>query len=139
MTVWLYYCTLVFMTAKDHFSVLIVDDDKDICLILKAGLSSRFSTYSTHSLAEAQRYLTDHKVSLLFLDNSLPDGKGIEFIKEAIKLDPAIKIILMTADVSANICDESLRQGAVCFIPKPFKLAALRNMLHSIFPELSAA
>ncbi len=127
------------MAPKDHFSVLIVDDDEDICIILKAGLSSRYSTYSTHTLAEAQRYLTDHKVSLLFLDNSLPDGKGIEFIKEAIKLDPAIKIIMMTADASAELRDESLKEGAVCFIPKPFKLAVVRNILLSILPGLSAA
>jgi two-component system response regulator PilR (NtrC family) len=127
------------METKEHFSVLIVDDDKDICFILKAGLQSRFSTYYMHTLAEAQHYLTNHKVSLLFLDNSLPDGKGVEFIKEAIKLDPTVKIVMMTADASSYIRDEAFKQGAVCFIPKPFELAVVKNMLLSILPGLSAA
>jgi two-component system response regulator PilR (NtrC family) len=137
--VWLNYCTDIGMETKEHFSVLIVDDDEDICFILKAGLQSRFSTYYTHSLAEAQRYLTNHKVSLLFLDNSLPDGQGIGFIKKAINLDPGVKVIMMTADASAAVRDEAFKQGAVCFIPKPFELAVVKNMLLSILPGLSAA
>ena len=125
--------------VHENFSVLIVDDDEDLCQLLKACLPSRFSVHVEHTLSEAGRYLSHHKPSLLFLDNSLPDGKGLQFIKEAIKLDEDIKIVMMTADAGSGIRAEAIQQGACYFIPKPFRLSLVKDIVFSIFPNLSAA
>jgi DNA-binding NtrC family response regulator len=126
-------------TTHDLFSVLIVDDDEDLCNLLKASLPARFSVHVEHSLTEAEKYLTQHQPSLLFLDNSLPDGTGLSFIKEAIKLYRKIKIVMMTADAGSGIKDQAMRQGACYFIPKPFRLSLVKEIVFSIFPNLSAA
>ena len=126
-------------TTREHFSVLIVDDDKDLCRLLKASLPSKISVHIEHTLSEAETWLNHHKPSLLFLDNSLPDGKGLSFIKDVVKLDDNIKIIMMTADTGESIKNEAIQQGACYFIPKPFRLSLVKDILHSIFPNISAA
>jgi DNA-binding NtrC family response regulator len=126
-------------SKNNRFSVLIVDDDKDICLILKSGLSSMFSVHCEHSIAAGEDYLLHHKTSILFLDNSLPDGKGVECIEEITRLQEDIKIVMMTADASSAIKDRAIAKGACYFIAKPFKLSMIKEIVSSIFPNLSAA
>jgi DNA-binding NtrC family response regulator len=128
-------------TTHDPFSVLIVDDDEDLCRLLKASLPARFSVHVEHSLTEAEKYLTQHHPSLLFLDNSLPDGKGLSFIPGVMKRNEKIKIVMMTADADAGsgIRDQALRQGVCYFIPKPFRLSLVREIVFSVFPAISAA
>jgi DNA-binding NtrC family response regulator len=126
-------------TSRDLVSVLIVDDDKDLCRLLKASLPSKISVHIEHTLSEAETYLAHHRPSLLLLDNNLPDGMGLSFIKEVVKLDDNIKIVMMTADTISGIEDQAIQLGACYFIPKPFRLSRVRDILFSIFPNLSAA
>lgn len=137
---WLNCCISIIMkTTMVPISVLIVDDDKDLCRLLQASLPSKISVHVEHTLSEAETYLTHHKPSLLFLDNSLPDGKGLSFIKEVFKLDDKIKIVMMTADTFTGLEDQAIQLGASYFISKPFRLSRVRDILFSIFPNLSAA
>lgn len=126
-------------TTIEPFLILIVDDDIDLCRLLKASLPSRFSVHVEHSISQAEKYLTQHHPSLLFLDNSLPDGMGLSFIPELKKLDSKIKIVMMTADAGAGIKDRALQLGACHFIPKPFRPSMVRDIVSSIFPHNSAA
>jgi DNA-binding NtrC family response regulator len=126
-------------TTQGDYTVLIVDDDEDLCRLLKASLPAGLSVHIEHSLSMAEAYLCDHKPSLLFLDNTLPDGRGLSFIKQAINLGRDIKVIMMTSDTGSGIREEALRQGACYFISKPFRISLVKDIVLSIFPNLSAA
>ena len=61
--------------------VLIVDDEPDICFLFSRILRGRNlqSGYASN-LAEATSSIREDPPSLVFLDNSLPDGQGVDFI-----------------------------------------------------------
>jgi DNA-binding NtrC family response regulator len=120
------------------FSILIVDDDQDLCALLDAGLKEYF-VYTEHCLSSAGVFMANHKISLLFLDNSLPDGKGVDFIREVIRQDPNIKIVIMTADQSPELEEKAIMEGASIFIAKPFTLATVKSIAEDTFMNLSAA
>ena len=124
-------------TCKD-FTILIVDDDADLCSLLCASLKKYF-IHTEHDLSSAGSYISHHKISLLILDNSLPDGKGVDFIKKVLSQDPAIKIVMMTADQSPELREKAIREGASVYIPKPFKPAVIKSIAENIFAGLPAA
>ncbi|MHA4812165.1 response regulator [Flavitalea flava] len=120
------------------FPILIVDDDKDLCSLLCVGLN-QYPVHTESNLSAAYSFIAGHKVSLIFLDNSLPDGKGINFIKEVTGQDPNIKIVIMTADQSPELKENAIGEGASVFIAKPFNLAVIKNIAEDIFKNRPAA
>jgi DNA-binding NtrC family response regulator len=131
---WHYY--LIYLCMKTN-EVLVIDDDNDLCRIITAIL--RCPVHVEHTLTKAEVYLVGFKPLVILLDNNLPDGKGIEFIKEILKVYPDIKIILMTSDSSEGLKEKAYDEGAVSFIAKPFKASLLNEVLGSICPDLKAA
>lgn len=106
------------MTKK----VLIIDDELDICLLLKSQLTknSLEVQYET-SLKTGVMTSTYFRPDYLILDNNLPDGLGIEYIADFKKSHPQMKIILITAH--GNLNNLALIKGADVFLKKPFKAA----------------
>lgn len=118
---------------------MVVDDNTDLCLVLEVGLRIRCSVHCENTLAGAETYLSDHKPDILLLDNSLPDGKGLDFIKKATSICARMKIVMMTGDHSSHLKEQALGQGADYFIEKPFKVSVLKEIVFSVFPNISAA
>jgi len=105
----------------NKLKALIVDDEIDVCYLLTAILNCKNLQASyVNSIHEAKRVLREDNPSIVFLDNHLPDGFGIGFIKEIKKINPSVKIVMITAyDTSADR-DTAYRQGVDYFIGKPF-------------------
>ena len=77
---------------------------------------------SVHSLSEARDCLTYLKPSIIFLDNSFPDGLGINFIQTIKSADEEIKIIMMTADSATWIEEKAREEGIDGFLRKPITM-----------------
>jgi DNA-binding NtrC family response regulator len=119
--------------------VLIVDDDGDLCRILAAILKNTCPVHIEHDLRSAESYLKRIKPLIILLDNNLPDGLGVTYIRHVLDLYPDVKVALMTADTSSGLMESAIEVGAVRFIPKPFRSATIINIILSICPELRAA
>ena len=119
--------------------ILIVDDDDDLCLVLAARLRNICPVHVEHNLGNAERYLMKEKPLIILLDNNLPDGLGVRYIRHVLDLYPDIKIVLMTADTSARLNESAILEGAIRFIAKPFRLADINELIFSICPDLRAA
>jgi DNA-binding NtrC family response regulator len=119
--------------------VLIIDDDNDLCTILATILGKNYDVHIEQTLKDAEDYLTGLKPLVILLDNNLPDGLGVKHIRDILGRCPGVKIILMTADRTAGLREEALNNGAVRFLPKPFRIGAINEMIFSICPELRAA
>ena len=105
----------------EKLKALIVDDEIDVCYLLSSILKYKNLQASyVNSISEAKRVLREDHHSIIFLDNHLPDGFGINFIREIKKLDPGIKIIMITAQDTNNDKNEAYEQGVDQFIGKPF-------------------
>jgi two-component system OmpR family response regulator len=115
------------MRKEAYPTILIVDDDHDLCTILSRKLKSIARLHSEGTLAGCLDYLKKKKPTLMLLDNSLPDGFGISFLKKFSHLFKGIKIIVITSDSDKNLERDSLSAGAVFFLPKPFTIQAVTN------------
>lgn len=115
---------------------IIVDDEKDLCFLLKMLLEKEdIRTQSVHSLSGMNKILRK-KPSVIFLDNQLPDGMGINHIPHIKRVLPLVKIVLMTAHESVSARVSAFKNGADAFLAKPFSRHALRDALSSLsFPK----
>ena len=70
-------------------------------------------------------------VSLILLDINLPDGSGLELLREVKENLPGVPVILLTAnDTDLDIVD-GLERGADDYITKPFSLSVLRARVNT--------
>lgn len=101
--------------------ILIVDDEGDICYLLKNALKhTGYIVDHVNTLSQANIFLKEEEPKVLFLDNRLPDGWGINSIRN-IKSDfPQMKIVVITGDSSIYDKKRAISNGADLFIAKPF-------------------
>lgn len=108
---------------RNELTLLIIDDEKDICQVLKRMLSKYYYDIQIgHSLEDAMVLMKKYNPDHLLLDNNLPDGEGTKFISTCKAFSPNIKVIVFSA---MDIHEEAITSGADAFISKPIVLPAL--------------
>jgi DNA-binding response OmpR family regulator len=112
--------------------VLIIEDERDMCLILNIILNGEeLELDHVNTLLAADEYLQKENPALIILDNKLPDGYGVDFISYTKQKYPSIKIIMISGfDASAK--DVALENGADLYIEKPFT----RDQLYKSIKQL---
>jgi two-component system OmpR family response regulator len=120
------------VTKKERATkMLVVEDQGEICLVLDLILSERkFEPDYVNNLLDADEYLQKNKPSLIFLDNKLPDGYGVDFITYVKKKYPKIKIIMISGFGTAR--DIALENGADVFLEKPFSLDNVNQAIDQV-------
>ena len=113
--------------------VLIIDDEIDICYLLSGILKHKnLQPNYVNSLSDAVAALKKETPSIIFLDNHLPDGMGMDFIEYIKKNSPTTKIIMITAyDTSADR-SKAIELGVDGFIGKPFTRDIIYQMVDQI-------
>ena len=116
-----------------NLKALIVDDEIDICFLLDDILRKKSlrSTY-VNTLSDAEIMLRKETPSIIFLDNHLPDGLGVEFIESIKKYNPAIKVVIITAIDSSTDRTTAYKHGADYFIAKPFNREIIYNVVEKL-------
>ena len=112
--------------------ILLLEDDA----ALGAGIGMALQTPQTavvlcHTLEEARRELAQEVFSLLILDINLPDGSGLELLREQKSIHPEVPAILLTANDLELDEVTGLEAGADDYITKPFSLAVLRARVNT--------
>ncbi|MEP7258130.1 MAG: response regulator [Flavitalea sp.] len=78
--------------------VLIIDDEVDLCLLLKTYLLKRnFEVFYSHTLKEGLNQFKLVIPDILFLDNNLPDGIGWEKAATLLEQHPSLQVHLISA------------------------------------------
>ena len=113
--------------------VLIIDDELDICYLLSGILrQKKLRTSYVNTLSDAEVALKNDPPGLLFLDNHLPDGFGLDFIHYIKTNYPATKIIMITAHDSAAEQKKAFMEGVDFFISKPFTRELINSTIDKI-------
>lgn len=108
----------------------IVDDEKDLCLLLESMLrNERFNTISINTLSEINEKIIPMHPDLIFLDNHLPDGSGICYVPVIRRQLPNAKIVMMTAFNTENEREDAMESGADIFLLKPLSRSAIESAL----------
>jgi two-component system OmpR family response regulator len=113
---------------------LIIDDETDICFLLSGILKQKnFQTTMAGSLSEAQKIIENEtEPSIIFLDNHLPDGFGVNYIATLKKKYPSSIIIMITAHDTVADREKATAQGVDFFIGKPFSKELIFKTLEGI-------
>lgn len=91
------------------------------------------------TLGEARRALAETAFVLLILDVNLPDGSGLDLLREQKALRPELPVILLTANDLELDEVAGLESGADDYITKPFSLAVLRARVNARLRRPEAA
>ena len=112
--------------------LLIVEDDQTLneglCLALR---QEDRKIISCDCLKAARAQLALGIVDFVLLDINLPDGSGLELLKEIKKQKPALPVILLTANDTDRDIVQGLETGADDYITKPFSLSVLRARVNT--------
>ena len=119
---------------QQPLKILIIDDEKDIGYLLSTLLlkQENIVTNVVECLKDASLVLKDFSPEIIFLDNHLTDGLGIEYIPYIKKVLPFAKIIMLTAHDTFSDREKALQIGADKFIGKPFT----RELIYNAVEEL---
>jgi len=110
--------------------ILVADDERSIRLMLEAGLKlNGFRVTAVPTGSRALEVARTGSIDAVLSDIYMPDGGGLDLVKDIHQIDPAIPIILMTAQGSVEAAVRAMSEGATDFIGKPFDIAAVVELL----------
>ncbi|WP_374396135.1 nitrogen regulation protein NR(I) [Sphingopyxis sp.] len=110
------------MTGK---TILLVEDDPAIALIIRETLTGECGTFaSVGSVGERNAWLADNRPDLIITDVVLPDGDGIDSLPGA-GVDPETPVIVLSAQNTLDTAVRATGIGSYDYLPKPFDLEEL--------------
>lgn len=118
----------------DHpIRILIADDDKVIADILKDLASTPEQERSVsvcYDGAEAVDLLRNSFFDLIITDLKMPNTGGMEVLRFAKKMNPAVLVIIVTGYASLETAMIAIKEGAYDYIMKPCKLDEIRIVIN---------
>jgi DNA-binding NtrC family response regulator len=102
-------------------NILIVDDEKDICMALNILLTKEgYAVKEAYNGEQAVDRIKQENFDVVMTDIKMGKMDGFEVLKEAQKISPETSVIMMTAFASVGSAVEAMRAGAADYITKPF-------------------
>ena len=107
--------------------LLIVDDEASMLDFLSLLFKSEgFEVATARSVEEARKALTNDGFNLVLCDILMPDGNGLDLLKEIKAAEPSPAVIMMTAYTSTKSAIEAMKLGAYDYVSKPFDVEELK-------------
>jgi NtrC-family two-component system response regulator AlgB len=112
---------------------LVVDDEQNIRRTLSVALDSMgYETINAATGPDALGQLKARRFDVMLLDLKLSQESGLDVLEEAIRISPALAVVIMTAFASIETAVEAMRRGAFDYLPKPCTPEQLRQVLARI-------
>jgi DNA-binding response OmpR family regulator len=113
--------------------VLIIEDEKTMAFEIEASLKKAFYLCDlAHSFKVGLEKLKLNQYDFILIDLSLPDGDGLDLVKEAKKHNADAAYIIITARTNLKDRITGLDLGADDYLPKPFYLLELQSRMQAI-------
>ena len=102
-------------------SILVVDDEKDICMALNILLTKEgYDVKEAYNGELAVERMKKEDFDIVMTDIKMEKLDGFAVLREAQKMSPGTSVIMMTAFASVGSAVEAMRAGAADYITKPF-------------------
>ncbi|HEX9112944.1 MAG TPA: sigma-54 dependent transcriptional regulator, partial [Nitrospirota bacterium] len=102
-------------------NILVVDDEKDICMALNMLLTKEgYSVKEAYNGEQALERIKQENFDVVMTDIKMDKMDGFEVLKQAQTISPETAVIMMTAFASVGSAVEAMRAGAADYITKPF-------------------
>jgi two-component system response regulator PilR (NtrC family) len=113
--------------------LLIVDDEASLRDFLSIVFERESWTVETAAtLAEARKAIRKNEPDVVLCDLMLPDGSGLDLLREIKEQNPSVGVIMLTAHTSTRSAVEALKAGAFDYIAKPFDIDELKFIVRKI-------
>jgi DNA-binding NtrC family response regulator len=114
--------------------VLVVEDENDVAEMMAALIAAEnFTVAIANNLRDANRQLALHAPDMILLDLQLPDGSGMELLKDGSLVENS-EVVLITGHASLETSLQAFRLGAVDYLIKPVSLTQLKGVLSRVMP-----
>ena len=128
------------METKNIKNIIVVDDDRSIRVVISTALArAGYNVKSSGTAAGMWRLVESDFADVLITDVGLPDGDALDILPKLQKNNPNLKIIVMSARTTLLTAVRAEKKGAFEYLPKPFDLDELLNLVSSTFlqPRIS--
>ncbi|MBI4454392.1 MAG: sigma-54-dependent Fis family transcriptional regulator [Acidobacteria bacterium] len=119
--------------VPDGGSILVVDDEPNICQSIEKALErSGYQVATCADAVQALQLLEHRSVDLVLCDIRMPGMDGLELLLKIKELDPSISVVMITGYASIESAVASMKAGADDYVSKPFRPAELRAAVAKI-------
>ena len=113
--------------------ILVVDDERKMCIILKGMLEERgHDVTAVQEGKKAQELIGGQEFDLVITDLKMAPMDGLELLRAVKKISSNTEVVLMTAYASVQTAIEAMKQGAYDYIIKPFDLEEMGLLVEKI-------
>ncbi len=117
--------------------ILILDDERIVCDRLKPALEKL--GYQVEALTDsslAAERLTKGRIDVLVTDLKMPGFGGIDVLRFVRDHRMATKVVVISGFATTETARQAMELGAVAFLPKPFKMSQLRDLVVKLAGEM---
>jgi DNA-binding response OmpR family regulator len=123
----------------ENLTVLVVDDEPDVCWALETLLRrERFTAVTVVSGTEALRWLKESACHLILVDAKLSDIEGVDLARRIRAETSCVAPLILVSGYfykDDSLVQDSLRTGLVsAFVTKPFRHDEIMNAIHAVLP-----
>lgn len=117
--------------------VLLVDDDPIFRWVLTACLQELgYEVLQAECLTAGRALLRTARCDVLLLDRILPDGDGMDLLRELAAHGPRLPVIMLSSDLSPDSVEQALAAGAASYLSKPTSRSDLSRAIEQALAEL---
>ena len=119
--------------AREVLRVLVVDDNASLLRFLVSAFSANACTVTRAAAAEqALTLITEQSFDLVVSDIKMPGLSGLDLLRAVKGRQPGTPVVLITGNPSINSAVFGLRHGAYDYLPKPFSIREVQELLARI-------
>ena len=112
--------------------ILVIDDEPDLRTLYELTLLREgYHVDAAGDLAQARQLLQEKHFDAVITDMRLPDGLGLELLRDLVQQQRAERCVVITAHGSAENAVEALKAGAFDYLTKPVDLKQFRSVVAS--------
>jgi two-component system nitrogen regulation response regulator NtrX len=127
------------MGVADRPLVLVIDDDEALRRICLDMLAERgYRTLGAASVGEGLRVFAEKPPAAVLLDLKLPDGTGLDVLRELQRRSPVTPVVVVSGYGSVSDAVEAMRLGAAEYVEKPLARERLYEVLDRALAPLPA-
>ncbi|HEX5814286.1 MAG TPA: response regulator [Methylomirabilota bacterium] len=110
--------------------ILVVDDEPMLVdLVVEHLRDSHYEVETATNGRQALAAVARQRPDVVLLDITMPGLSGIDVLKEIVKTDPSITVIMVSGNTDVAVTAEAIRNGAFSYVPKPFDFRYLRHFI----------
>ncbi len=117
--------------------ILVIDDDESIIWVIKKALEPLDLGVISRTRLSSGLKAVQEGYQVILLDLILPDGNGLDGLREIRSAHPDAVVIMITAHAQMQSTITAMKEGAYDYLEKPFDIEELKIVVEKAFRDLS--